>query len=67
MTTFFSFNPDVIPPLARPPRHSCDCHFHIYGDAKKYPVAPTARNYMHDATLEAQVDKVIVLRISERL
>lgn len=53
MTKFFSFNPDVTPPIRRPPRNACDCHFHIYGDPAKYPLAPTARNTMHDATLEA--------------
>jgi 2-pyrone-4,6-dicarboxylate lactonase len=39
-------------PVPLPPAKSCDCQFHIYGDAQKYPPKPGAYYQPPDATFE---------------
>lgn len=42
-------------PVPPPPAGSVDCQFHIYGDAAKYPLAPTATYPVIDATFQDAV------------
>ena len=41
---------DTRRPSPPPPARSCDCQFHIYGDALKYPLSPSATYEAIDAT-----------------
>lgn len=36
------------------PPHACDCHTHIYGDSKKFPLSPT-RSYTPEPALPAEM------------
>lgn len=37
-TTCLPFDPDLAPPRERLPAGSCDCHFHVFEDAARYPL-----------------------------
>lgn len=50
MQKYFPFDPNPQPPTPLPPPHSCDCQFHVFGDAAKYPVRPGADYVMPTAT-----------------
>jgi 2-pyrone-4,6-dicarboxylate lactonase len=38
-TTCLPFDPVLAPPRQRLPRGSCDCHFHVFEDTARYPLA----------------------------
>ena len=43
-TTCLPFDPVLTPPRERLPAGTCDCHFHVFEDIARYPLAP-GRSY----------------------
>jgi predicted TIM-barrel fold metal-dependent hydrolase len=52
MPKYFPFDPDPRTPLKMPPPLACDCQFHVFGPAERYPVVPGTAYEMPGATIE---------------
>jgi 2-pyrone-4,6-dicarboxylate lactonase len=52
MPDYLAFDPNPRSPSPKPPAHSCDCQFHVFGPATKYPVRAGAAYEMPTATIE---------------
>ena len=55
MSRYFGFHPVVRPPSAPLPPHTCDCHFHVFGDPARYPLLPGIEHAQPDAHVEAML------------
>src|SRR5438105_15315202 len=47
------------PPVPLPPPKSCDCQFHIFGDAAKYPLRVDASSFVPPRATFADMQKVL--------
>ena len=58
--------PDPHPrvPKLRTPEHACDCHFHLFGPASRYPFQPESRYVSADALPETYFDLQRILGLS---
>lgn len=52
MPTYYPYDPDPRVPSKRPPPLACDCQFHVFGPADRYPVVPGSAYEMPSATIE---------------
>lgn len=52
MPDYLAFDPNPRSPIPKPPANSCDCQFHVFGPATKYPVRAGAAYEMPTATIE---------------
>ena len=50
---YLAFKPEVAPPRRRLPEGACDCHFHVFEDRARYPLAEPRSYTPTPAPLEA--------------
>ncbi len=55
MPHYYSFDPVVTPPIWKAPPGACDCHFHVFGDPARFPLAANVRSFMPEASVEAML------------
>ena len=53
MPNYFPYYPNPRVPNTMPPANACDCQFHVFGAADKYPTRPNAAYVMPSATIDA--------------